>query len=121
MAEKGISISGNSLQAGGLPLSPAEIIAALGSSAPKPDSGGFGGTIPGQVFLYETRAEFLDVSKFYGSGYFINRIGYNPDRSIPFMGMPISRTSWSINNCVSLSIRGLIRVRSYREVTPLSR
>jgi len=86
IAGKGLSISGNGLQAGGLPLSPAEIIAALGSSAPKPDSGGFGGTIPNQVFLYETRAEFLDVAKFYGSGYFINRIGYNPDKSIPFLG-----------------------------------
>ncbi|MGN6451038.1 MAG: beta strand repeat-containing protein, partial [Brucella intermedia] len=74
------------LSANGTPLSGAELIAALGSSAPKPNSGGFGGTIPGQVFLYETRAEFLDVGKFYGSGYFINRIGYNPDRSIPFLG-----------------------------------
>ncbi|MBM7329372.1 hemagglutinin repeat-containing protein [Agrobacterium sp. S2] len=74
------------LSANGTPLTGAELIAALGTSAPKPNSGGFGGTIPGQVFLYETRAEFLDVGKFYGSGYFINRIGYNPDRSIPFLG-----------------------------------
>ncbi|WP_374883597.1 hemagglutinin repeat-containing protein, partial [Brucella rhizosphaerae] len=103
LAEKGISVSGNSLQAGGLPLSPAEIIAALGSIAPKPDSGGFGGTIPGQVFLYETRAEFLDVSKFYGSGYFINRIGYNPDRSIPFMG-----DAYFENQLVDQQLRQLI-------------
>lgn len=103
LAEKGISVSGNSLQAGGLPLSPAEIIAALGSKAPKPDSGGFGGTIPGQVFLYETRAEFLDVSKFYGSGYFINRIGYNPDRSIPFMG-----DAYFENQLVDQQLRQLI-------------
>lgn len=75
-----------SVSANGKPLVGADLIAALGSFAPKPNSGGFGGTIPGQVFLYETRAEFLDVSKFYGSSYFINRIGYNPDRSIPFMG-----------------------------------
>lgn len=74
------------LSANGTPLTGAELIAALGNSAPKPNSGGFGGTIPGQVFLYETRAEFLDVSKFYGSGYFINRLGYNPDRSVPFLG-----------------------------------
>lgn len=74
------------LSANGTPLTGAELIAALGSSAPKPNSGGFGGTIPGQVFLYETRAEFLDVGKFYGSGYFINRLGYNPDRSVPFLG-----------------------------------
>lgn len=67
-------------------LTGTDLIASLGNSAPKPNSGGFGGTIPGQVFLYETRAEFLDVGKFYGSGYFINRIGYNPDRTIPFLG-----------------------------------
>ncbi|WP_405044730.1 hemagglutinin repeat-containing protein [Phyllobacterium sp. 1468] len=64
----------------------ASIKANLASSVAKPDSGGVGGTVPGQVFLYETRVAFLDVSKFYGSGYFINRIGYNPDREIPFLG-----------------------------------
>lgn len=51
-----------------------------------PQSGGFGGTIPGQAFLYETRAAFLDVSKFYGSSYFLGRIGYQPDRQIQFLG-----------------------------------
>jgi filamentous hemagglutinin len=51
-----------------------------------PQSGGFGGTIPGQSFLYETRAAFLDVSKFYGSSYFLGRIGYQPDRQIQFLG-----------------------------------
>ncbi|QWK81300.1 hypothetical protein [Ochrobactrum sp. BTU1] len=76
----------NGLSANGTPLVGADLIAALGNSAPKPNSGGFGGTIPGQLFLYETRAEFLDVGKFDGSGYFINRIGYKPDREIPFLG-----------------------------------
>ncbi|MBB3391050.1 filamentous hemagglutinin [Rhizobium sp. BK275] len=51
-----------------------------------PQSGGFGGTIPGQAFLFETRAAFLDVSKFYGSSYFLNRIGYKPDSEILFLG-----------------------------------
>ncbi|MDP9789831.1 hemagglutinin repeat-containing protein [Agrobacterium tumefaciens] len=51
-----------------------------------PKSGGFGGTVPGQTFLYETRAAFLDVSKFYGSSYFLGRIGYQPDRQIQFLG-----------------------------------
>ncbi|MGV2051335.1 hemagglutinin repeat-containing protein [Agrobacterium sp. 22-209-1] len=51
-----------------------------------PQSGGFGGTIPGHSFLYETRAAFLDVSKFYGSSYFLGRIGYQPDRQIQFLG-----------------------------------
>ncbi|WP_407865921.1 hemagglutinin repeat-containing protein [Phyllobacterium phragmitis] len=74
------------LLANGMPLVGADLVAALGNSAPKPNSGGFGGTIPGQVFLYETRAEFLDVSKFYGSGYFISRIGYRPEREVPFLG-----------------------------------
>ncbi|PRA75689.1 hypothetical protein CQ054_22765, partial [Ochrobactrum sp. MYb29] len=67
LAQKGLSLSGNGLQAGGVSISAAEIAAALGASAPKPNSGGFGGTVPGQNFIYETRAEFLDVSKFYGS------------------------------------------------------
>ncbi|CDO46871.1 filamentous hemagglutinin [Bartonella henselae] len=53
---------------------------------PKPQSGGVGGTLPQQNFLYETRAEFLDVGKFYGSAYFLNRIGYNLDREIFFLG-----------------------------------
>ncbi|WP_446737999.1 hemagglutinin repeat-containing protein, partial [Rhizobium sp. CFBP 13717] len=56
------------------------------SAITKPNSGGFGGTLPGQVFLFETRAEFLDVSKFYGSGYYASRIGYQPDTQIPFLG-----------------------------------
>ncbi|MDR5011738.1 hemagglutinin repeat-containing protein [Agrobacterium fabacearum] len=57
----------------------------LGSVA-SPQSGGFGGTVPGQSFLYETRAAFLDISKFYGSSYFLGRIGYQPDRQIQFLG-----------------------------------
>ncbi|MGO7161460.1 filamentous hemagglutinin N-terminal domain-containing protein, partial [Rhizobium johnstonii] len=51
-----------------------------------PQSGGVGGNIPGQTFLFETRAAFLDVSKFYGSGYFMDRIGYQPDTTVPFLG-----------------------------------
>lgn len=86
LAEKGLSLSGNGLQAGGISISAAEIAAALGNSAPKPDSGGFGGTLPGQNFIYETRAEFLDVSKFYGSGYYLNRVGYKPDTQMLFLG-----------------------------------
>ncbi|WP_208432769.1 hemagglutinin repeat-containing protein, partial [Bartonella taylorii] len=57
-----------------------------GLPLPKPQSGGVGGTLPKQNFIYETRAEFLDVGKFYGSAYFLNRIGYNPDREIFFLG-----------------------------------
>ncbi len=53
---------------------------------PTPQAGGFGGTIPEQSFLYETRAAFVDVSKFYGSSYFLNRIGYQPDRKVTFLG-----------------------------------
>jgi filamentous hemagglutinin len=71
------------------PLSPTAVAAfldKLSAISPKPQSGGFGGTIPGQVFLYETRAVFLDVGKFYGSSYFMNRIGYKPERSFPFLG-----------------------------------
>ncbi|KAB2718981.1 hemagglutinin repeat-containing protein, partial [Brucella intermedia] len=84
-------------------LSGPELIAALGNSAPKPDSGGVGGTIPNQVFLYETRAEFLDVGRFYGSGYFINRIGYNPDRSVPFLG-----DAYFENQLIDRQLRDLI-------------
>ena len=84
--EKGLSLSGNGLQAGGISITAAEIAAALGNSASKPDSGGFGGTLPGQNFIYETRAEFLDVSKFYGSSYYLNRVGYKPDAQMLFLG-----------------------------------
>ncbi|EJZ19934.1 hemagglutinin repeat-containing protein, partial [Rhizobium sp. Pop5] len=59
--------------------------AALAKAA-KPQSGGFGGTISGQIFLFETRADFLDVRKFYGSSYFMSRIGYVPETTVPFLG-----------------------------------
>ncbi|WP_443216773.1 hemagglutinin repeat-containing protein [Rhizobium sp. Root1203] len=59
---------------------------ALANSTPKPQSGGFGGTIPGQTFLFETRAQFLDVGAFYGSSYFISHLGYQPDTERPFLG-----------------------------------
>ncbi len=62
------------------------IRSGTGLSAPKPDSGGFGGTLPNQNFIYETRAEFLDVSRFYGSGYYLDRIGYKPDHQVLFLG-----------------------------------
>ncbi|TAU74545.1 hemagglutinin repeat-containing protein [Rhizobium leguminosarum] len=51
-----------------------------------PQSGGFGKQIPGQTFLFETRAKFLDVGTFYGSAYFMDKIGYQPDTTIPFLG-----------------------------------
>uniref|UniRef100_UPI0035E3FEA4 two-partner secretion domain-containing protein n=1 Tax=Rhizobium laguerreae TaxID=1076926 RepID=UPI0035E3FEA4 len=51
-----------------------------------PQSGGFGGNIAGQTFLFETRAAYLDVGTFYGSGYFMDKIGYQPDTTIPFLG-----------------------------------
>jgi filamentous hemagglutinin len=59
---------------------------AIANSTPKPQSGGFGGTVPGQTFLFETRPQYLDVSQFYGSSYFINQIGYQPDTQNPFLG-----------------------------------
>ncbi|MCO6181119.1 hemagglutinin repeat-containing protein, partial [Ciceribacter sp. RN22] len=86
LAGAGVSGAGTGLQPGALPLASADMLAALATSVPKPGSGGFGGTVPGQVFLYETRAEFLDVGRFYGSGYFIDRIGYKPEREVPFLG-----------------------------------
>nr|WP_246647196.1 hemagglutinin repeat-containing protein [Rhizobium laguerreae] len=51
-----------------------------------PQSGGFGGNIAGQTFLFETRVAYLDVGTFYGSGYFMDKIGYQPDTTIPFLG-----------------------------------
>ncbi|MBY5357999.1 filamentous hemagglutinin N-terminal domain-containing protein [Rhizobium leguminosarum] len=51
-----------------------------------PKSGGFGGKIAHQTFLFETRAAYLDVGTFYGSGYFMERVGYKPDTIIPFLG-----------------------------------
>ncbi|TBZ99217.1 filamentous hemagglutinin N-terminal domain-containing protein, partial [Rhizobium leguminosarum] len=51
-----------------------------------PQSGGFGGNIAGQTFLFETRAAYLDVGKFYGSGYFMDKIGYQPETTVPFLG-----------------------------------
>ncbi|WP_425349257.1 beta strand repeat-containing protein, partial [Rhizobium leucaenae] len=95
-AAGGASVNGNSLTVGGASVNPnslmGKLTAAIGNSGnlaeilqvngaqlasvAKPQSGGVGGTVPGQVFLFETRAAFLDVSTFYGSGYFIDRIGY---------------------------------------------
>ncbi|MGO7654341.1 hemagglutinin repeat-containing protein [Rhizobium ruizarguesonis] len=62
----------------------------LGSAAlappTNPDSGGFGGKIAHQTFLFETRAAYLDVGTFYGSGYFMDQIGYQPETTVPFLG-----------------------------------
>ncbi|WP_037152577.1 filamentous hemagglutinin N-terminal domain-containing protein, partial [Rhizobium freirei] len=105
-AAAGPAISGNTLTAAGASVSPnslmGKLTAAIGNSGnltqilqtngaqlaalAKPQSGGVGGTVPGQVFLFETRAAFLDVSKFYGSAYFIDRIGYTPETKVPFLG-----------------------------------
>ncbi|WP_261336595.1 hemagglutinin repeat-containing protein [Rhizobium leguminosarum] len=64
--------------------------AGLGSAAlappTNPDSGGFGGKIAHQTFLFETRAAYLDVGTFYGSGYFMDQIGYQPETTVPFLG-----------------------------------
>ena len=43
-------------------------------------------TTPGYTFLIETREDFVDVSKLKGSQYFMDRIGYNPDRDVKFLG-----------------------------------
>jgi filamentous hemagglutinin len=64
----------------------AALIAALAQAPVDPKSGGVGGSVPGQSFLYETRAAYLDIGTFYGSGYFTTKIGYEPDRQIPFLG-----------------------------------
>ncbi len=68
-----------------LPTASASTARPLAAAA-KPKSGGVGGTIPGQIFLFETRAAYLDVGKFYGSGYFMNKIGYVPETTVPFLG-----------------------------------
>ena len=105
-ASNGTAISGNTLTVAGASVNPnslmGKLTAAIGNSGnltqilqtngaqlatlAKPQSGGVGGTVPGQVFLFETRAAFLDVSKFYGSAYFIDRIGYTPETKVPFLG-----------------------------------
>ncbi|WP_312887640.1 hemagglutinin repeat-containing protein [Rhizobium laguerreae] len=59
--------------------------AALAPPA-NPQSGGFGGKIANQTFLFETRAAYLDVGTFYGSGYFMDKIGYQPETTVPFLG-----------------------------------
>ncbi|UWU23051.1 hemagglutinin repeat-containing protein [Rhizobium sp. CB3060] len=69
----------------------------------KPQSGGVGGTIPGQAFIFETRAAFLDVSKFYGSAYFLNRAGYDPETNIPFLG-----DAYFDNQLVDTQLRQLV-------------
>jgi filamentous hemagglutinin len=94
------------LTAGGALFTPNPALGQINAdnlAPPKPNSGGFGGTIPGQTFLYETRAEFLDVGKFYGSGYFIDRIGYKPDRQVPFLG-----DAYFENQLVDQQLRQLI-------------
>ncbi|MBY4629957.1 hemagglutinin repeat-containing protein [Rhizobium croatiense] len=64
--------------------------AGLGGAAllppANPKSGGFGGKIAHQTFLFETRAAYLDVGTFYGSGYFMDKIGYQPETTVPFLG-----------------------------------
>ncbi|WP_406604378.1 hemagglutinin repeat-containing protein [Bartonella gliris] len=53
---------------------------------PKFQSGEIRSSFSKQNFFYKTRADFLDVSNFYGFSYYLKRIGYNPDREIFFLG-----------------------------------
>lgn len=39
-----------------------------------------------QTFLFETRPPFIDINKFYGSAYFMDRIGYEHDTQVKFLG-----------------------------------
>ncbi|EJF86039.1 hemagglutinin repeat-containing protein, partial [Candidatus Bartonella washoeensis] len=59
-----------------------------GSDLPlqKLQSGKVSSRFPKQNFFYKTRADFLDVGKFYGFSYYLKRIGYNPDREIFLLG-----------------------------------
>ncbi|MGR9229514.1 hemagglutinin repeat-containing protein [Rhizobium leguminosarum] len=83
----GVTANGGSLRAGlGNIADRIRVDGAALAAAAKPKSGGVGGTIPGQIFLFETRAAYLDVGKFYGSGYFMNKIGYVPETTVPFLG-----------------------------------
>ncbi|NTI50396.1 hypothetical protein G6L94_18890, partial [Agrobacterium rhizogenes] len=123
-ADGGASINSGSLTAaGGASVNPNSLIGKLSiaigntgnlaqvlqvngaqlASLAKPQSGGVGGTIPGQVFLLETRAAFLDVSTFYGSGYFINRVGYTPETKVPFLG-----DAYFDNQLVDTQLRELV-------------
>ncbi|MBB4525750.1 UNVERIFIED_ORG: filamentous hemagglutinin [Rhizobium sophorae] len=83
----GVTANGGSLRAGlGNIADRIRVDGAALAAATKPKSGGVGGAIPGQIFLFETRAAYLDVGKFYGSGYFMNKIGYVPETTVPFLG-----------------------------------
>ncbi|MGR9201683.1 hemagglutinin repeat-containing protein [Rhizobium leguminosarum] len=83
----GVTANGGSLLAGlGNIADRIRVDGAALAAATKPKSGGVGGTIPGQIFLFETRAAYLDVGKFYGSGYFMKEIGYKPETTVPFLG-----------------------------------
>ncbi|MGR9222741.1 hemagglutinin repeat-containing protein (plasmid) [Rhizobium leguminosarum] len=83
----GVTANGGSLLAGlGNIADRIRVDGAALAAAAKPKSGGVGGTIPGQIFLFETRAAYLDVGKFYGSGYFMREIGYAPETTVPFLG-----------------------------------
>ena len=82
-------------------ISPANV--AQLTALAKPQSGGVGGTIPGQGFIFETRAAFLDVSKFYGSSYFLGQTGYNPETNIPFLG-----DAYFDNQLVDTQLRQLV-------------
>lgn len=43
--------------------------------------------VPPTVYpLYETKLEYIDMSKFYGSEYFFKQIGYSTDKTIPVIG-----------------------------------
>ncbi|WP_309550706.1 hemagglutinin repeat-containing protein, partial [Rhizobium rhizogenes] len=104
VAGNGALTAGGGLTAalGNLTQISAANVAQLAALA-KPQSGGVGGTIPGQAFIFETRAAFLDVSKFYGSSYFINRAGYNPETGIPFLG-----DAYFDNQLVDTQLRQLV-------------
>ena len=61
--------------------------------------------MPGQVFLFETRAAYLDVSKFYGSAISLTASAI-PRASVPFLGDACFETSSSTSNCTNRSGKG---------------
>lgn len=36
--------------------------------------------------MYETRIEMIDMSNYYGSDYFFNKVGYHPDKPVIVIG-----------------------------------
>ena len=69
-----------------------DVVVQLAPTAPQIRVDAFSSSSPGHEYLIETRLKFIDQNSFYGSQYYMDQIGHDPDHQILFLGDPYFET-----------------------------